>query len=263
MVVTVFGVTMVKNEIDVIVGIIQHMCSEVDELLVLDNGSTDGTCEAIKCLATKYPITLFEDPDPAYYQSARMSRLAEIAGEQGATWIVPFDADEIWHHVGELRIRDYLPTVEHQIVNVPIRNHFCTSKDESGSNPFRTMVWKHDDWNPLGKVAFRYRTGAVIHQGNHGVILPGNPPVLNGDLEIRHFPYRSAQQFVNKAVQGAKAYEAASDLDPGMGTHWRMYGKVVEEHGVEALVEHFYAHFYYPEPELVMTYDPAPYCRFY
>lgn len=254
-----FGVTMVRDEADVIAGTLRHMADEVDHLIVADNRSTDGTRDILYQLARELPLTVVDDPDPAYYQSVKMSALASKAASMGAVWVVPFDADEIWF--GPSRIRTVLAGLDCDIAQAKLFNHFCTGIDGAGDDPFRTMVWRHPDPAPLPKVAFRWKPGAVIHQGNHGVNLPSGGRTLHGVLEIRHFPYRSAAQFVRKAVNGAAAY-ARTDLPAEQGAHWRMYGKHAEQHGVEALEDVFRENFWHLLPEHDnLVRDPAPYLR--
>lgn len=254
-----WGVSMVRNEADVIEGTLRHLADEVDHLLVADNASTDGTRDILDRLAGELPLTVVDDPDPAYRQSQKMTALAEKAAADGAQWIVPFDADELWIS-RDGRIRDVLPDLGCSIAEASLYNHLCTAIDPPGDDPFRTIQWRQRDPGALPKVAFRWRPGAVIHQGNHGVTLTGGfaVPVL----EVRHFPYRSARQFAAKAVQGAAAYAAAPELPQDMGAHWRAYGRIAELHGVEALQDVFRAHFWHLSPtDAGMVHDPAPYLR--
>lgn len=262
---TVAGVTMVKDEADIIEGVIRHMAGEVDELVVADNGSTDGTFEILQQLKTELPLTLVADPDPAYTQSAKMTRLAALAAERGATWIVPFDADELW--VASDRVSTILGDLagNHAAAGVAVHallfNHFPSAVDPAGDDPFRTIVWRQREPAPLPKVAFRWEPGAVIHQGNHGVTLPSSAVHKVWALEVRHFPYRSAEQFVRKARNGAAAYRA-SDLPLTEGAHWRAYGDLLDRHGESALHDVFREHFWHLSPvDAGLILDPAAYRR--
>jgi glycosyltransferase involved in cell wall biosynthesis len=255
----VFGITMVKDEADLIEGTLRHMAGEVDRIVVADNGSTDGTRDIIAELEGELDLDVVDDPDPAYYQSAKMTALAARAAEQGATWIVPFDADELWY--ARHRISTMLRRANTCNVAVArLFNHFSTSIDPPDPDPFRRMQWRQRDPAPLPKVAFRWEPGAVIEQGNHGVVLPsGARPVQK--LEVRHFPYRSAEQFVRKARNGAAAYRAA-DLPVEQGAHWRAYGEILARHGVEALADVYREHFWYLSPtDSGLILHPAPYLR--
>ncbi len=256
---TTFAVSMVKDEVDVIAGCLRHMADEVDELIVADNGSTDGTRDALAWLADELPLTVLDDPDPAYYQSAKMSHLAALAAERGATWIVPFDADELWFSQAG-RVRDVLPRFGTCVVLAALTNHFCTAIDPVDEDPFRRITWRQPQAAPLPKVAFQWEPGAVIHQGNHGVTLPSGRGSRPG-LEIRHFPYRSADHFVRKARTGAAAYRATT-LPVTEGAHWRAYGDILDRHGEDALAAVFREHFWYLSPtDSGMVLDPAPYLR--
>lgn len=254
---------MVKDEVDVIAGTILHLAEEhLDGFIVADNGSTDGTRDLLADLANNLDLnlTVIDDPDPAYYQSEKMSRLAALAGEQNATWIVPFDADEIWVFRGE-RIGIELERAEADIVKAELFHHFPSAVDPPGTDPFRTVVWRQRRSAVLPKVAFRWAEGATIHQGNHGVTLPGSHSTTTGGLEVRHFPHRTVEQFVRKARNGAAAYRA-TNLPPDVGAHWRGYGDLLDRYGESALHDVFREHFWFLSPaDAGMVLDPAPYMR--
>jgi len=256
----IIGVAMVRNEIDVIEGVVRHMAAELDHLIVADNGSTDGTRNVLDKLAQTLPLTVSDDPEVGYYQSRKMTDLAGQAGRNGATWVVPFDADELWTAPGR-RVADELATVDGDVVAAEVFNHYCTALDRQDTDPFEAMVWRSTTPLPLPKVAFRWRTGAVVEQGNHGVVLPGHAVRAGVRLQVRHFPYRSAGQFVSKARQGSAAY-AATDLPDYMGAHWRMYGRALDEHGEQAMHDWFRQHFWHVAPRLSgLVKDPADYRR--
>jgi hypothetical protein len=258
--VTVYGVTMVKDEADVIAGTLRHLADEGLELIVADNGSTDGTRDLLADLAHELPLDVLDDPDPAYYQSEKITRLADLAGARGATWVVPFDADELWLAPDRLSVVLAALPSGFNVARARLYNHFPTAIDPAGTDPFRTIEWRQSEPGALPKFAFRYRPGIVVHQGNHGVTIPGTQRETFG-LEVRHFPCRSAEQFVRKARNGAAAY-AATSLPPDVGAHWRGYGVILDRLGEDGLAEVFREHFWYLAPfEDGMVRDPAPYLR--
>lgn len=257
---TVAAVSMVKDELDVIVGSILHMVDEVDFLIVADNGSTDGTREALAELADDLPLDVIDDPDPAYYQSVKMSRLGELAYSRGARWVVPFDADELWFSRGD-RMSVILRDRKEDVVRAELYNHFPSGVDPEGADPFRTIIWRQKEPAPLPKVAIRWREGTIIDQGNHSATMHGRDMRIGNGLEVRHFPYRSAEQFIRKARNGAAAY-AATDLPPEVGAHWRGYGQIYDRYGEEACGDVFRQHFWHLSPvDNGMVPDPAPYMR--
>jgi hypothetical protein len=251
---------MVKDEADVVEGMIRHLFDEaIDGMVIADNLSSDGTRDLLHDLADEFPLTVVDDLEPAYLQSEKMSALATAAGDQGATWIVPVDADELWVFQGD-RLGLELEACQADVVAADLLQYFPSAVDPAGDSPFETIVWRQPAPAPLPKVAFRYEPGAVIHQGNHGVTLPSGGRVTEG-LQISHFPYRSAEQFVRKARNGAAAYRA-TDLPEDVGAHWRGYGDILDRLGEEALHDVFRQYFWNLSPaDAGMVLDPAPFMR--
>lgn len=207
----VWGITMVKNEIDILPQVIAHLQRQgVDHLLISDNGSTDGTLEFLVDLAARGEIHLAVDDEVGYFQAQKMTRLARAAGRAGADWIVPFDADEFWFAHGAL-LGDHLRLTSDDVVWARMLNVF----------PTRTG-WGLDPSPQLhGKVAFRSHRLARLTQGNHDVDRPGRRGDPDGSgLRIAHVPWRSFDQFVAKARQGERAYRQGPK-DPALGNHWR------------------------------------------
>lgn len=265
---SVIAVTMVRDEADVIGGTLRHMLDEVDGIVVGDNNSTDGTRKIIDEFADANPgrVMVVDIPEVGYYQSARMTELAQLAHfEFGAEWIVPFDADEVWVFEGDT-IANELTAIgaanEFTVVTANLFNYFPSAVDPVGDDPFETIQWRQRDAAPLPKVAFRWSTGAVVHQGNHGVTVgAGTWDARRTGLRIHHFPYRSPEQFVRKARNGAQAY-AATNLPADVGAHWRGYGELLERHGEEALHDVFRTYFWNLSPaDAGLVLDPAPYMR--
>ena len=264
---SVFGITMVKDEADVIAGVLGHMAAHVDHLIVADNGSTDGTLNILWGLLPDLPLTIVDDPDVAYYQSHKMTALANRAAAMGATWIVPFDADELHYPTDGRLLREALPAEGLPVVRIDILNHLRTALDVDDPDPFWSMVYRQPAPQALGKVAFRWELGAVIHQGNHGVTLPISDP--HGDLQsgvdggryaLRHFPIRSANHLIRKALNGGAAYAAIPDSPPEQGGHWKGWYDILRANGEDALREAFQAGWFYPDPDAAgLVRDAAPY----
>lgn len=265
---TVIGISMVKDEDDIVEGTTRHMAAEVDRLIVADNLSTDNTRKILDRLADELLLLIVDDMDPAYYQSRKMSDLAARFADPG-DWIVPYDTDELWYSRAG-RISEVLADIhtEHVVVSATLLDHYGTAVDKRDPDVFRSFVWRKQQPGALPKVAFRYEPDAVIAAGNHGVFLPSGRSLgactqetATASLEIRHFPYRSPQQFVRKGVNGGQAL-ALTDLPESSGMHWRGYRAIAEAHGTEALEQVYRDYFWFLVPwEHGMICDPAPYRR--
>ena len=259
---TVAAVAMVKDERDIVEFTLRRMARQVDFQIVADNGSADGTLELLHDLARELPLTVLDEPRVGYYQSERMTALAMLTAEQGATWIVPFDADEVWLPRSCGRIADILEGLPANVLTAEalLFDHVATARDRDNPDPMKRMGWRRATLAPLRKVACRPIAGLTIHQGNHGATFAGvrHPPAVTTALEVRHYPYRSVAQVVSKVRNGAAAY-AATDLPEDVGGHWRAYGRILAEQGEEGLAEQFRTWFWSADPESdsSLVYDPC------
>jgi hypothetical protein len=249
---------MVRDEADIIETVVRHMLAQgVERVLIADNLSTDGTSDILQGLARSEPVTVVGDRLAAYYQAEKMTRLARAAARAGATWVIPFDADEVWlAPTGTLA--QWLAACDADVVQAPMFNHVPTSADDASEpDAVRRLRWRKTQPNRLHKVAFRAQRRARLAYGNHGVSRSGRRAV---GLEIRHFPYRSEEQFVRKLRQGFAAMEA-SDLDDEVCKHWRGLGSQGDAWLREAwqmLVETQNLPFEWWVPSKGLVEDPVP-----
>ena len=88
--------TRVLNEDDIIEAFVRHHAAHVDEMLFLDNGSTDRTAEILKALQEEgFPLKLFRNYAVSFDEIAINSWGYQIASQVlGADWVVFLDADE-------------------------------------------------------------------------------------------------------------------------------------------------------------------------
>lgn len=264
----VIGVAMVKDEADIIGHTVSWMLRNVDQVIVADNGSTDGT----RTILESFPeVIVVDDNEVGYLQSEKMSALAEKARLAGADWVVPFDADEI-HVLLGAPIKDGLAELDSDVLvsEAALYDHVCTGLDPAGDdNPVRRIAYRRAAQAPLRKVAVRAVEGMVLHQGNHAASFPDirHPKTVTDMMCVHHFPYRSVEQFVSKVRNGAAAY-AATNLPESAGAHWRQYGAILNSQGEAGIKEIFKTWFYRenPKEELIihgeqqpaLVYDPAP-----
>jgi hypothetical protein len=248
----IIAVSMMKDEADIAATTIKNLYDQVDHMLVADNGSTDGTAGLLAHFETSHEgpgkFWTLNDPEVAYYQSRKMSELAERAvlhfDASPGDWIVPFDADEMWMGVSGLRdLADEVRAVKFPGVDYRVT---ASSKPFGDRDPVEYMTW-HEPINTgfEPKIAFRYAEGAVLDMGNHGVLIDGQRPsfIIQPEMYIGHFPIRSLVQFIRKVRNGAAAY-AATDYPAPIGQHWRRWGEMRDDE----LREEFFRVFFYEDP---------------
>ena len=91
------AVTCVKNEVDIVEAFVRHTLAYVDHIVVLDNGSKDGTCDVLRAMEKEgLSLDVVEDPSPGKYQAQRMTRLMHewAIGRYDADWVLALDGDE-------------------------------------------------------------------------------------------------------------------------------------------------------------------------
>jgi hypothetical protein len=254
----VWAVGIARDEVDIIETVVTNLLDQgVERVVVADNLSQDGTREILEELSAHNPVTVLTDRLEAHYQAQKMTLLARAAARAGADWIVPFDADELWLAPGST-VTEWLANCQVQVLQIPVFNHVPTAGDDlSEADPVRRLSWRKANPNSLHKVAFKARRRFRLVDGNHGITQRGR---RGRGLEIRHYPYRSEEQFVRKLRQGRAAL-AATDLSDEVGKHWRGLGSGDEKSIREAWRRFLETHnlpseWWVPKDGLVE--DPAP-----
>lgn len=261
----VIAISGVRNEADVIEDSIGYLVrtGQVDHAIVsVQSLSDDGTLDLVMAMPN---TTVIIDHDPAHNQSEKMTGLAQLAlAEFGPdAWCIPVDGDEVWYAPGET-IRERLQRItRHQVLSAVMYDHVPTSIDPPHGSTAQRIGWRRRNPGPMVKVAARAAADLVIEDGNHAVTYTGRSRfrarTLRHQLVIRHFPYRSAEQFVRKAKQGAAALRL-TDRPESVGKHWRDYAALAESQGDDVLAGVFTEHFYSADPHARpdMIFDPAP-----
>ncbi len=224
------GITCVKNEIDIIEPFVRHTLAIVDRLTVLDNGSTDGTCDVLRALEKEgLPLRIVEDPSLGKYQSGRLTRLMRdaVTGRDDADWVVPLDADEF------LVISEGSSLVPHEgagerPVALPWRGYVPDDNDDRlEPNPVLRIRHRRvaDGWEPAKLLVPRRLAAlptAVLLQGSHDLLVGGRPcePRSHGGACLAHFPIRSPGQYAAKTAINSLQYQVMSDRDWACGSHY-------------------------------------------
>ena len=92
--VRLMAVTMVRDEMRFLPGMLRNVGPQVDGVIALDDGSTDGSLELLE--SSPFVVELLRNPSdrPRFDETGGHRRLVEAALRRGAEWIVAVDADE-------------------------------------------------------------------------------------------------------------------------------------------------------------------------
>ncbi len=229
------GITMVRNEVDVIEGFVRHNLGVLDSLSIVDHGSFDGTSEVLAKLADEgLPLKLTYDADPAYRQSQTMTRLARQAlTSDAADYVFPLDGDEF------LKLESR-PALERALAAVPAGMHAAMHwltyvpdafGDEAGFGPGHLWWRLKSERHMLVKVivgrALLDRPTDAIAMGNHAVLsgaawsVQPHARLPQQVVALAHCPVRSRAQFEAKVIVGYLANVASRPTERRLARHWR------------------------------------------
>jgi len=236
---------LVRDEEDIVADNLDfHLAQGVDEVIVTDNGSVDGTLEILRAYEARGLVRIIVEPTDDYSQGRWVTRMARMAAtEHKADWVINNDADEFWWpREGTLRTLfeglggDVGAVVGH-------RTNFVPRPEDDRPYWERMTLRERESLNPVGKplppkLAHRAHPEIVVVQGNHRIKGPDvGSEVDDGSIEILHFPMRSYAQFENKIVKGGRAYARNKELPEKTGRTWRRLYETWEEGGLPAHYE--------------------------
>jgi hypothetical protein len=231
--VKITAITMARNEADVIEAFVRHHAEIVDELVVADHRSVDGTSELLTALAAEgLPLTVRFEDSPMHRQNAVLTGLMREAAAAGADWVVPLDSDEfLVAPNGTVRAalagltserpwtvdqRFYVPTPQDPRDEPNVLRRICHRRLLDGSRWTRKIVVP-------GRWALNGRFS--ISQGNHGLVDRRTGKFVRAlwtdRLSLAHFPVRSAGQIARKVLGGWPAHVARPDKGPDSALHWK------------------------------------------
>jgi len=203
-----------------------HLALGVDHFVITDNRSADATPEILADYSRRGLVTMLHELDDDFNQWRWVTRMARMAADCAADWILHCDADEFWCAESSLTAALHSVPADYGAAIVPRFNFPPTSEE---MEPFydRLIVRETQSTNSVGrplpgKCCHRASQSVQIAQGNHDlqsddlVVLPGSPPI-----EILHFPMRTFAQFERRIVTGGRAYVRNHEVPFDVGATWR------------------------------------------
>lgn len=231
----IVGVSMVRNEADIIEAFVRHHCGRLDHLVVVDHGSGDQTAAILQALqAEGLPLTVGTTTALANQQARVMNQaMRDTARRHGADFVLALDADEFVRADRAQLEQSLAPLDPDRIATIRWLTHVPT--DEAATHPLQRLrarvpldVDRYLKVIVGGRIAMR--DGWVLAPGNHaafdasgGRLRALEAPLLP-TLRLAHLPFRSVEQMVVKVVQGwlgTRLQEGKAASATVINAHWR------------------------------------------
>ena len=231
------AVATVLNEADIIGISVDHLlASGVDHIYIaLSDISDDGTRKILSHYPSSH-LTVIDDNRPYHDQPYWTRYLSDLASVNGATWVLPFDADEFIYPLHDESIPAALAHVPANVNKILMPRWL-----------HRDWDWRHNTPEQLPKVAWRGGVPITCHPGNHDVTVPGNSHYGNTVLAIRELSFRSYEHMA------VKCQERVARIDPSFGWEYGTHQRVLA-----ALTENELREAWAAMQDIPSVYDPIP-----
>jgi glycosyltransferase involved in cell wall biosynthesis len=203
------GLMSVYNERDIIEYTILHMQAQEIPLLVIDNGSTDGTSEILRGYVQKSIVELATVKTEFFEWGLLLRTLHGMAAKYNPRWLLLMDADEFLESpFPSLSLRKAIELEDSRGYNLIQLNNFefwPTEKEKDSLEPdprrrIRYYSW-NDDWQ--FKCFRNYPGFNVDETGSHFPVFPKGVTVKLAPEKfvMRHYAIRSYEQGLRKVFE--------------------------------------------------------------
>jgi hypothetical protein len=236
------AVAIVRNAVDLApLTALHHLLIGADTVWVIDNGSSDGTYEALRGLAAKVPGLRIDRDDGPFDQARMASDMANALLREGHRLIVPFDSDECWDlaipRVVRFMARNQVNAVTGNVVNyvqaravlspTPASWRLARRRVERPMDPGDLSGALKEERHSFVQLIFQPKmlvapppgVRVAVHKGAHAIDYEGRAVIPWRRIACLHLPLRAASE-LEKRVRDYKDRHAPFRPDPAFG--WRL-----------------------------------------
>jgi hypothetical protein len=232
--VRLIGVTMVRNEADIVEASVRHNLGVLDGMVVVEHGSVDRTPEILAGLQREgLRLHVVPDDRAEFFQARRLTAVARQAmTDEHADFVFPIDADEFVKVASRQALEQELSALPH---GAHAALHWFTYVPESFDAQrlvgpshlrWRLAIERHGNYKCIIGRSFAEHPEQCLGSGNHFVDDPtaSEPPphiVLRPEVvALAHCPVRSSEQLRQKVLLGYPAHMATRPLGHKQAFHW-------------------------------------------
>lgn len=226
----IFGMSLVKDEADVIAESMAAASEWIDRIIVFDNGSTDGTWEIVTAAARENPKIIPFKQDPKTFQPwlrREIFMAHRHLAEDGDWWCI-LDADEFYPPDARAFL-EAIPAayqivwgamIQYRLTDVDVARYDADPSLYAAETPLRERVRHYI--NSWSEARFFRHDGSL--RWLEGTAFPNAGAVYPRRIPIRHYQHRSPAQLqrridVRQAAirSGATTFRHERDRD----SDWR------------------------------------------
>lgn len=186
----------VKNEEKYIEQCLRSVASLVDEMIIVDTGSTDNTIE----IAKQFNPKIFEYPWESDFGKARNYSLAKATGD----WILVLDADESLYMEDIQKLKGILQKTKANGIGLKFHNFIDEDSEENYNTHVGIRIFKNH--------YFHYN-GAI-----HEQLMPNSKSITinleSTDVRVRHYGYLKSNAGRKKRERNVPMIQKLLDENP-------------------------------------------------
>lgn len=242
-------ITKVKNESDIIESFLRYHSYIYDNILVIDNGSIDGTYEIVNALIKEgLPIELVSEAH-SDFEEFRFANLytRKYIKKWNADLVVFMDADEFLCSNTDMKERKILENMSYNKVHLcHWKTYLYDNKTESSIFDIMAFPYHRDENKEIYTKVFvpaelLLNNNIIITEGNHGFQCSEHIETqMHSEISFCHFPLRNHQQYKKQIIINSIGMMANPLGTNYSGSHWKQMlmssGKDVD---LESLSQHY------------------------
>lgn len=218
----------VYNESDIISEILDYYLSQDISLVIVDNGSTDGSYEILQEYANKELIKLYQFKSDTFRFTILERILYDMAIAEHPDWVILIGADEfIESGLSSITLKEVINQIDaegYNLIQLDEFDFFMTSVDDKQEKSVKKRLQYYSYHGDYQYRAWKYRPGITVEiSGGHYPIFPQeyNYRVAPRKLVLRHYPFRSIEQAEKKLSERLAKSTGTVDEKVGYGIHYR------------------------------------------
>ena len=228
-----WGVSMVRNEADIIELFVRHNLTILDGLTIVDHGSYDATLSILdRLVRERLPLVVYENDMPGYLQEhITTSAVRRTLADKAADFVFPLDADEFLKVPSRAELERGLRAIPPRMHGLLRWLTYVPRFDVQDPDPVallrgarRLAAERHIFHKAIVSRHLLATPDALLSEGNHYVAPRAHAPAHESGPHARmrehvaaiaHVPIRSAAQLVAKvAIKKLGRVAASADWKP-------------------------------------------------